>query len=555
MALKKFEVTLPDGSTYEDEFDDSLSEEEIIAQIEKPAGAPDINKGAEGVRKFAQGLTFGFGDEIEAKIRQAGSRAADLFGPNNEGATTSADYYKTVRDSLRAKGDEFSRQNPKSALALELAGGLVLPGGVVGTGAKAGVKAGQILAPRTLPGVLASGTGQGAAYGVGTARDNESLLGAGLEGAAFGLGGTALMRGGAGLVAPKLAPDAQALRDKGIQLTPGQAYGGLTNKIEETLSNVYGNINTRRNEGLFQFNEKLVDDILKPLGKKSIKSDDMQEVVAAADRSLGEVYDTILPNLKLSGYPGLKNKFSAAADDIGLEAEFKKQYNKKVSDIIQRIKKDANRDPGTVLKNIQSELSSESFSLMQGGVGAAQTYGKALRQLKNKFDDELVAQNPKFAPDLKKANDAFRRLIPLNDVSKKLPVDSGIAMTPNQIKRAAVTSDKSAKPGEALLQREAKEAATLGNVVPDSGTALRSLVLGGGSSLATGTGVATGAITIPAAMAFAAPYFAYSKPAMNAFNKFISKKSRTREEIAEYIRKNATGLGGRTTNITAEGLL
>ena len=561
---KKYELTRDDGSTYIEEFPDNLSEEEIMKRVNAPEKTMEIDKTAEGVRKFAQGLTFGFGDELEAKIRQAGSRAADLFGPNNEGATTSADYYKTVRDSLRAKGDEFSRQNPKTALALELAGGLALPGGVVGTGAKAG----KMLAPKTLSGALASGAGQGAAYGVGTSTTETSgmslptkvraLGGEALSSGATGLAGTGIMRGVAGALAPKLSAETQALSNKGIQMTPGQAYGGIVNTVEEAIMPFYSGIRNRRNEGVYQFNERVIDDILKPIGKKITKSkeNDIQDVITAANKSLSDVYDDILPNLKLSGYPGLKNKFATAADDIGLEKEFRNKYNAKVSDIINRVKKDANKDPGRVLKNIQSELGDESFSLTQGAVGAEQTYGKALAKLREKFDDELVSQNPKFAPDLQKANNAYRRLKPVNIAGKQLPVDAaeGLAISPARLKSAAVRADKSADPGQALLQKEAKEARGLGNIVPDSGTNTRGVVTGLAATGAAG-GSAAGFVNPMVAVGIATPYLAYSKAGMAAFNKFISERPRTMQEIGDFIRKNATGLGGRSAGIASEGLL
>ena len=67
---KKYELTRDDGSTYIEEFPDNLSEEEIMKRVNAPEKTMEIDKTAEGVRKFAQGLTFGFGDELEAKMAE-----------------------------------------------------------------------------------------------------------------------------------------------------------------------------------------------------------------------------------------------------------------------------------------------------------------------------------------------------------------------------------------------------------------------------------------------------------------------------------------------------
>ena len=136
-----------------------------IRRRRKARKAPEINNLAEGVRTFAKGATMGFADEIEAKVRTAQSvqdqvsrsnqyknarnelqqlqanrfqgnpvsneqgqqLAQTMSNENNQLAQQQEARYKGVRDDLRAKNAEFAKQNPNSALLLEMAGGIATP--------------------------------------------------------------------------------------------------------------------------------------------------------------------------------------------------------------------------------------------------------------------------------------------------------------------------------------------------------------------------------------------------------------------------------------------
>jgi hypothetical protein len=130
-------------------------------------------------RTFAQGLTFGFADEIEAAVR--------AVVPESMGGGK----YTEVRDELRRKLSDYAEQNPGAALSAELAGGFLpsivmaiapVPGSRVAAGsnltriigrsaAEAAVSsAGYSEADDFATGVkdVGVGTGVGTALGVGT---------------------------------------------------------------------------------------------------------------------------------------------------------------------------------------------------------------------------------------------------------------------------------------------------------------------------------------------------------------------------------------------------
>ena len=141
--------------------------------------APDEPQGdgyntlSTAARTLGQGVSFGWGDELEAGVR---SQFSDRS-------------YEDIRDELRGDLKEFSRDNPGTALALEIGGGFLVPG--------AGVASGVLKGAKTIGGRMARsaalGTASGATSGLGSS-DADSVsdmaidtgIGAGLG---FGLGG------------------------------------------------------------------------------------------------------------------------------------------------------------------------------------------------------------------------------------------------------------------------------------------------------------------------------------------------------------------------------
>jgi tetratricopeptide (TPR) repeat protein len=115
--------------------------------------APD--KGA--VRFVAKGATFAFSDNLEALIRsQVGDRD-----------------YDTVLKEIRAEMETFAKENPRTALAAEIAGGIITPGAITRTAFKHINKlpalARWVLKPLTI-------SGQGALYGGGSSDRQNTIM-------------------------------------------------------------------------------------------------------------------------------------------------------------------------------------------------------------------------------------------------------------------------------------------------------------------------------------------------------------------------------------------
>jgi len=127
---------------------------------------------AGGGRTALQGLTLGFGDEAEAGLRTG----FGLLG----------DYDATVAD-IRSNIKDFRKENPATALGLELGGGLLTGG--LGAARAAGTTLGREALKRYGTTGFGAGVGatEGAIAGVGAGEDLESRATGGVLG--LGLGG------------------------------------------------------------------------------------------------------------------------------------------------------------------------------------------------------------------------------------------------------------------------------------------------------------------------------------------------------------------------------
>jgi len=166
----------------------SATTEEILST------PPDTGLGA--TEALLQGATFGFSDEIESLIAAGGATAVNAFrkfaenqGPISTQDPTFPENLSQARTEIRQEQKQFTKENPKTALALNVAGGLST--GVASINALRAVGA-----PITgIKSVLTAGAGLGGLSGAGFAEGDESLAGAIVEGAATGLAFGGLLSG------------------------------------------------------------------------------------------------------------------------------------------------------------------------------------------------------------------------------------------------------------------------------------------------------------------------------------------------------------------------
>ena len=577
--MEKFRVETPNG-TYEVEAPEGTTEAQIKAEIAKTQeieNRPEINKFAESARKIASGATFQFADEGEAYLRsrngndrltttddyksayeeykrlpayhnrneQQKARGLELANilkkqkqikSDEVDAKEDAAYFET-RDNLRAQGKEFERQNPKTAMALEIAGGMATP--AFGVGA---LKGASTLAK--IGSGMTGGALSGALFGSGAAKEKEDMFGDAAKNALIGGVTGGALSGIGSVIAPKLQKGARKLMDDGVELTPGQAIGGGLDKIEQRAGSFMPGVNKARGRAMKKWNENVIDDVIKPLGIKVGRNadDDITSMVKKGQEALSKSYDDVLPMISMK------------ADDV---------FNDSLNQISKKqiMGGDASRKAARELKKIQgffrgNKVSGQSIKEAQSYIGdRIQAYAgttnaddkAVLSILEDTLDavmDTVERQNPKYAEKLRTINKAYAKFIRVEGASAKL---NGAEMfTPKQFGQAVKAADKSKRKravsaGNALMQDIGDNAQILGQTVPDSGTAgnliTNSLLLGGGSFLITPWMAA-----IPGFSAMM-----YSKAGVKAFNKW-AKAGKSREALREIVKKySGAGASGLLT--------
>jgi hypothetical protein len=171
---REYEVTSPDGRTFTVTAPANASQDEVLAYAQQQFNSARQTDptGVNAARMFGQGVTLGFGDEIEAGVR----------------APFSDRSYRDIRDDIRSNIAGFRQENPGSALALEVGGGFALPFGAlkaVGTTGRAALTGPTAL--ETAKTGFKLGAGTGAIAGAGGAAEMldvplDAAVGAGIGG-------------------------------------------------------------------------------------------------------------------------------------------------------------------------------------------------------------------------------------------------------------------------------------------------------------------------------------------------------------------------------------
>ena len=501
--------------------------------------AVDYDKNTERLRTAAQGLTLGFGDEIEAGVRSIGSD----------------DSYETIRDRIRGRLNQYSSDNPGEALGIEMAGSLVIPGGVARTAA---VKGGKM----ALGKVAGYNAGLGAGYGAGMSEGenaSEIAADAALGGAIGGVGGAgiqAISRNFRPLVQPGAQEQARkAVERGGGYITRGQAIGGNSKKLEDSLSNVMPSIKAAQADGLKGFNTEVMDKIFKQatnkmdkankkvfdeLEKDFLNASSSEQQIKVINRAVDKAYD--------EAFEGGGVKLKAIRD---------REMNQELTQWLKTFSDGATKSEIAVLKSLKSEFTQRigkgKFGQQAKAVqktlkdnaqraksnadsNIANTYD-AQAQLTNIFKNAVSRQNsPKKVELLNSIDGIYGNVINLrkllaattnknaftvNDATRFLTqtnAKSAGAKANNKSQRKTVGLDK-------LVSKEMDDifASTTG----DSGTGAGLMSIGTIASM--GGLVGSGAIMNPAVIgaitAIGAKAFQYSPFMLKRFNEMIAKKN------------------------------
>ena len=225
--------------TEEEEFEFRLRLEQEQAQAAPPEeqGQSTTDAVRGGLESFNQGSTLGFGDEIAA----GGRTLIEMFKPSSYGEDTQdfADTYKMYRDDQRGVREQFAEENPKSALALSVAGGIGNPlnkikaGLTIAKGAGAGNAAMQAGARGAIEGAIGGAGAADEMSDVVAEATSGAKLGGALGGGMGGLGRALSSR----KVAQELGKDADF-----VPFNMLDATGGKQDIVSSGYRNVLGRV-------------------------------------------------------------------------------------------------------------------------------------------------------------------------------------------------------------------------------------------------------------------------------------------------------------------------
>jgi len=206
-------------------------------------GKVDVNPIAGTARAGLQGLTFGWSDEI-------GGAIAALAGSLKTGESFE-DAYDKIDAQLKAKREQFSKDNRGVALGAELAGAAST--GIAGAARQLGTRALQGATNAAKLGTMARvGAGQGGIYGAGSADQGEKVGGAmggavlgGVAAPVVGAGLNALFRGAGATgnyIGAKLSESPRSKAERVLRQT-----AEATGRTGEEIADKYAALNQRVN--------------------------------------------------------------------------------------------------------------------------------------------------------------------------------------------------------------------------------------------------------------------------------------------------------------------
>lgn len=454
---------------------------------------------AEAARSAAGGATGQFADELEAAFRT--------------GSISSAEYTK-LRDQLRGQQGQFKQDYPKTAIGTELAGGLAMP---VGAALK------PVTRGAGLVGDVALGAGMGALTGAGMAQEQADIPGQAVVGGLFGGGVTAGLSGAGRLLAPNIRPEAAALRQQGVPLTPGSAFGGRIQQVEqaaESLPIIGRVVSGAREQQYEKFNTAAYNKVLRNLNPtlKVPENAVGRDAYRFVEDAIGAQYQAVVPKLRIEYSPRVDQAFEAVKNRYA-KGKLPPSLQKEFAGYVDALKSDFSANqvlPGTRAQAIKQDLGemANSYSTAQG---SERLLANAYRDLQGLYMNLMKNQNPKYAKDLNKADTAFKDFVRVQTAMAKTRGEEGV-FTPAQLEAAVRQTDRSARKGAfargAAPMQELSGTATsvLGSKVPDSGTAARgmtgALLTGGATYVDPMMGALTGLATLP--------YYKYGEKAMFA---------------------------------------
>jgi len=532
----RYEVTAPDGRRFEVEAPEGMSPEvlgrEIDAAFRSMASPQPQQRAAAQPIGVGERMLYGAGDVARGVEQLAAERMRPpeqtaigrllLRNPNIRAvmeagvAEVPLPTAEGARAAVREREEEYQARRAASGDTgfdfARMAGGIV----------PAAVATAALRAPVTLPGAVGQGAALGAAQGaampvLGDPETPERTRAA-LSGAAFGGVGGGVGQAVGRAIAPRVDPNVRTLREAGVELTPGQAFGGTLRSAEERLAGapvIGGAVQRAQERGTESFNTAVANRVLAPLNAQvpaDVKTG--RDLVSHVATTVSDAYKDLAKNISPFG---LDRQFATDVTNVAqrfLTPDMEQVLARSLQrDVLSRLQQGGRIDGDTYL-NIVETLGRNAREYLGSSVVKERELGRAFAAMRDAFDDLLSRTNPNLTDQVSAARQAYRGLIPLDRAARSA---EGGVFTPAQFAAAVRDADTSARGaafarGQAYMQ-DLADAGVL-SMAPSPGAAgmIDKLAMG-----AAGGAAATGALPLePLIAAALASGAAYSRPFSNA---------------------------------------
>ncbi len=346
------------------------------------------------------------------------------------------------------------------------------------------------------------------------------------------------------VVSPAVTDAALKMKDLGVQLTPGQAFGGAVQGVENLIAKlpiVGATARSAQQRALDQFNTGVINDALSDVGKALPKGLSGRDAIKYMDQQISQAYDDVLPKINVSPTLDIYKKIGSTLSTA--QQELTPEFNKRLNDYVERnITNPLNKGniSGMDFKRIDSQLGKliTTHGIKGGDDGL---YADALKNVQTALRENVRAINPADAPLVDAANSAWAKKLRIEGAAGYLSGEAG-QFTPSQLQAASKAMEKTARKGgfsrgESLMQ-DVAEAGTRSLGTAPVGTP--STTLGLGSLGAGGYGVQAGFVDPAlAAILGGTALGGYTRPVQSAFNALMTS---ARPAAAPAVRQQLPGL-------------
>lgn len=346
-------------------------------------------------------------------------------------------------------------------------------------------------------------------------------------------------------ISPRVSPDARALAAEGVQMTPGQMLGGNANRVEQAVASfpwVGETVRGARRASVETFNRAAANRVLRPLN--ATVPDDLpagRDMVSYVAQRVSQAYDDAYSRVQPFSVDG---RFAADMAKIGqsfMTPRSRTEYNSIIRDqVLSRLQATNGQIDAGTYNTIRSTLERLSRDFKGSQDAAQREMARGFSSMRQAFDDLVARTNPQAAPDIRRAQAAYRQLTRLEDAASRQGAVDGV-FTPAQISQSVRMGDRSVRRrdfarGDAEMQDLTDTARrVLPQTVPDSGTPERMAVMG----LVGGGANALGYVSPLQLLAAGAAYGAYTPPAQRAIQRAImAPRSPTAQAVGDALARS-----------------